>query len=324
MSYLSTKNTEAYDLFLQAIKFNSEPPAKALLEKAIELDPSFSDAYAELAFYYIWNGGHYGTISREEVIAKAEPLAKRAIEIQTNCAPAHYALAVLNMLYKWDFKTVDKEFKIARQLSPSNSENIDWSIDFLLATGKFNEALSIQEKILEHHQENDDVWLTIALIYAFNDQPEKAYNALDKAWEIKGYDNFLHLNTIRIYNYIGRYREAIEKYDKYYRKDMPYFDIPYYWSHVGIAAYKTGDKNRSDTCLKKLLLRSEGSPIDSPCFFTAALYTAMGEKDNAIRMLEKAFVNREVEMYWLKSEPLFRPLHGDPRFENILLKIGFE
>ncbi len=64
--------------------------------------------------------------------------------------------------------------------------------------------------------------------------------------------------------------------------------------------------------------------MGSPSFFAAAIYTAEGENDKAIQLLEKGYSNHEVEMYWLKVEPLFRPLHGDPRFENLLAKIGFK
>jgi hypothetical protein len=50
----------------------------------------------------------------------------------------------------------------------------------------------------------------------------------------------------------------------------------------------------------------------------------MGENEKALQLLNKAYLDHEVEMYWLKVEPLFRPLHGDPRFENLLKKIGFK
>jgi thiamine kinase-like enzyme len=64
--------------------------------------------------------------------------------------------------------------------------------------------------------------------------------------------------------------------------------------------------------------------VGSPSFFAAAVYTAMRENEKALQMLGKACTDHEVEMYWLKVEPLFRPLHGDPQFENLLFKIGFK
>jgi hypothetical protein len=92
---------------------------------------------------------------------------------------------------------------------------------------------------------------------------------------------------------------------------------------VGIACYKSGDLTISDSFLNELLSKSKKSPAGSPSFYAAGIYTVMGENDKAILSLEKAFDDHEVEMYWLKVEPFFQSLHGDPRFENILKKIGF-
>lgn len=99
--------------------------------------------------------------------------------------------------------------------------------------------------------------------------------------------------------------------------------IPYYLGHLGIAYFKTGN-NKTPTFLMELLTRSSISPVGSPSFFAASIYVAMGENDKALQALGKAYTDNEVEMYWLKVEPLFRPLHGDRRFENLLSKIGFK
>jgi tetratricopeptide (TPR) repeat protein len=92
---------------------------------------------------------------------------------------------------------------------------------------------------------------------------------------------------------------------------------------VGVAYYKSGDLSKSSLFLNELLSKSRKSPAGSPSFYAAAIYTAMGENGKAIHSLEKAFDDHEVEMYWLKVEPFFQALHGDPRFENLLKKIGF-
>jgi TolB-like protein/Tfp pilus assembly protein PilF len=324
ISHKPTENSQAYDLFQRARKLSFIGDSKSLLEKAISLDPNYSDAYVGLAFYYIYGGGHEGIISRDDVLSKAEPLLDRALALNRNSVNVHVGYAILKLYYYWDFKAVDKEYNIIHELSPSNPNYIDWSVDYLLASGRSIEALNIEQKAFELNQNSTDSWIAMALTLSYNDQPENAYNALINAWKIKpdNYD-FLLLNTLRIFNYIGRYSEAIDFANKKCFKDKPSHQIPYFLSHIGVAAYKTGDKIRSDSCLKKLIKKCDGTSTGSPYFFTAALYTAMDNKDIAINMLEKAYTNREVEMYWLKVEPMFLPLHGDPRFETILSKIGF-
>jgi len=75
--------------------------------------------------------------------------------------------------------------------------------------------------------------------------------------------------------------------------------------------------------LKDLKKKSEQSTAGSPSYFIAAFYAATGKNDLAIQWLEKTYRDREVEMYWLKVEPLFKPLRDDKRFQDIVNKIGY-
>jgi tetratricopeptide (TPR) repeat protein len=135
---------------------------------------------------------------------------------------------------------------------------------------------------------------------------------------------FLSDAAIRIYVYTSNYKKAIETFDDIYKDSKAQDIYPRLLSLIGIAYLKTGNNNGSDLFLNELISRSEKSPTGSPSFSAAAIYTARGENDKAIQSLEKGYADHEVEMYWLKVEPLFKPLHGDPRFENILKKIGFK
>jgi tetratricopeptide (TPR) repeat protein len=100
--------------------------------------------------------------------------------------------------------------------------------------------------------------------------------------------------------------------------------VPSILSSIGIAFYKTGNMAKAIEILEELIKLTEQSPVGSPSYFVAALYTAMGNKEKAIQYLRKSYSDHEVEMYWLMVEPFFKPLHGDPRFEEILDKIGFK
>jgi len=69
--------------------------------------------------------------------------------------------------------------------------------------------------------------------------------------------------------------------------------------------------------------KSQLSPVGSPAFNIAMIYSAMGEKDLAFQWLDQSFEDHEVEMHWLKVEPPFEPLHDDPRWQVMLDKVGF-
>jgi tetratricopeptide (TPR) repeat protein len=164
----------------------------------------------------------------------------------------------------------------------------------------------------------------MALSYFYNGQQEKAFETIETAWHLFPKYILVFTNSIRLYVYLAKYDKAIEFFEKSMPGKQPNDLIPHYLGHLGIAYFKTGNKSKSASFLNELLTRSRKSPVGSPSFFAAAIYTAMGENNKALQMLEKAFTDHEVEMYWLKVEPLFRSLHGDPQFENLLKKIGFK
>jgi len=93
---------------------------------------------------------------------------------------------------------------------------------------------------------------------------------------------------------------------------------------LGIAHYKTGNKNQSQIFLKELSSKSLKPSSGSPSYFAASVYAAMEEKEKALQSLHKAYADHEVDMVWLKVDPLFEKLKGDPQFESLLHKIGFE
>jgi TolB-like protein len=324
-----TNNTEAYTLFLQVLKSSdslSFDQARSMLERAIILDPGYADAYAFLAIQWIYSGAHGGNISRGQVLEKAEPLVKSALQLDNNSLFAHFAMASLRLWYYWDFETVEKEFQIFNQLDPSNSET-GWTglfSDYLLAYGKYREAFILTKNDLDKNINSSFSWMQMALAYYFDGQQEKVLETIETARHLSPDNEFTFTNSIRLMVYMTKYDKAIEIFEKNMDGKQPHDLIPYYLGHLGIAYFKTGNKSKSNEFLNELLKRSRTSPVGSPSFFAAAIYTAMGENNKSLPLLEKAFVDHEVEMFWLKVEPLFRPLHGDPQFENLLMKIGFK
>jgi TolB-like protein len=317
-----TLNTEAYILFLQAWN-QLFPFGRSKLERAISLDPGYADAYALLAGYWVYSGGFAGDKSRDQVLENAEPLLKKALQLDNNCLFAHYYIARLSLYYNWDFKTVEKEFQVFSQLNPSNPDVGGFS-DYLLASENYREALLLAEKAFNQNKSDGSNWVQLALSLYYNNQPDKALDTLEFARQLFPDDEFLFANSVRIWDYLGKYDKAIELFEKNTANINIHDIIPYYLGHLGIAYFKTGNKIKSATLLSELLIRSRKSPIGSPSFFAAAIYIAMGDKNNSLQMLEKAYSDHEVEMYWLKVEPLFRPLHEVPQFENLLFKIGLK
>jgi TolB-like protein len=322
---IPTKNTEAYTLYLQWVSGNlKSDQVVPKLERAISLDPGYADAYAGLAIYWAYEGGHGGSITREQVLEKAEPLLTKALALDKNSLLTHFAIATIRLYYYWDFESVKKEYIIVKQLGPTGDFPYSFFSDYLVASGEFEEAFNLTKKQFDLNKNSSGHWIAMALAFYYIGEDQKALETIETAQRLFPGEPLATLNFVRIFTYLGKYREAIGLFEKSFGKENLNNIIPFYLGLLGIAYFNTGEKIKSAEFLNELISRSKNSPVGSPSFFSAAICTAMGENDKALQSLEKAYADREVEMYWLKVEPLFRSLHGAPRFENLLTKIGFK
>lgn len=321
-----TENTEAYLLYLQALVGQGQIDyARKLVEKAINLDPGFADAYAALAFFEMIQGNDlYGKSNRTQVIEKTEPLLKKALQLDKNSVMAHAYLASVDLWYKWDFESVGKEFQIVNKLDPSSSDSYIEFIQYLLIIGKFQDALDICEKNSFDYDVTGEKSVTRALTYCYSGQKEKALEAVDAYLKIFQTDNFLLFNSMRIYINLEKYDKVIELYDKYL-VNKPISDLSNsFLAYLGIAFFKTGNNDRSKAYIDELSLRSLKGLRGSPYYFLATIYSAMKDKNKALQSLQSSFSRHEADMVWLKVDPLFLSLHGEPGYEDLIRKIGFK
>ena len=320
-----TENTEAYLLFLQATQaMGQHDYVQQLLEKAIVLDPGFADAYASLAFYWIIQGNDlYGKLNREQVLEKTEPLLKKALELDKNSVMAHSYLASVELWYKWDFESVEKEFQIVNQLNPSSSDAYLEFVQYLLVIGKFEEALSICKKSFIENDITGHKYVAMALAYCYSGQREKALETVDTYLNIFQIDNFMLFNSMRIYISLGKNEKVIELFDKNLSNKSINDLSDSFLGYLGIAYFKTGKKEQSSAFLDVLAAKTLKPAVGSPYYYEAAIFTGMGETEKALQSLQKAYSDHEVEMTWLKVDPLFLSLHDDQRFESLLRNVGF-
>ena len=322
----STENTEAYLLFLQAThSMGQHDYVKQYLEKAIALDPGFADAYAELAFFWLIQGNDlYGKLNREQVLEKTEPLLTKSLQLDNNSILAHTYLASVRLWYNWDFESVEKEFRIVNQLNPSNSDAYIEFVQYLLIRGKFEDALTMSKKSFNDYDITGHKYVAMALAYCCSGQKEKALETVDKYLDLFQIDNFILYNSMRIYVSLGKNEKVIGLFDKNLSGKSINELSDSFLGYLGIAFFKTGNKSQSSLFLNELSSRSIKQAGGSPYYFAAEVYAAMEEKDKALQSLQKAYNVHEVEMIWLKVDPLFLQLHGDPQFESLVQKIGFE
>src|SRR4030095_6382611 len=151
-----TRNTESYQVYLKGRyywKKRTEDSLKKGIEffrQAIEIDPTYALAYAGIADSYgVLN--FFGDLPPKESAAKATAAAAKALEIDDTIAEVHTSLGLVNLIYDWDWKSAEQNFKHAIKLSPNYATARDWYSAYLMAVGRIDEAL----EEIKHAQELD-------------------------------------------------------------------------------------------------------------------------------------------------------------------------
>jgi DNA-binding winged helix-turn-helix (wHTH) protein/TolB-like protein/Flp pilus assembly protein TadD len=317
-----TDNVEAYELYLKGRYFldkrTSEGVQKAIeyFQQATEKDSEFALAFAGLAESYVIFAVR-ADLPPQESSRKAKTAALRALEIDDKNAEAHIALAHIRCWYDWDWSDAESEFNRASQLSPNNPMATPYYASYLITMGRHQEAVSTirQAQRLTPLSLNINVQVVRILYFArhYDEAIEQCRKTLELEPNYGGGRFFLG----RLYKQKGMYREALAELEK--AKDL-LIDNAELASIIGYTYAVSGRRLEARRVLQELQQQANQRYV-SP-YHIAIIYAGLGERDQAFRWLEKAFADREGRMTILKAAPEFDGLHSDPRFTDLLRRIG--
>lgn len=319
-----TSNPEAYNLYLRAMDFSNNKLDKSkavlLLKKAVDLDPDFCTAYAQLGLLISSGDTNISTSAvwnTREVWHVAKPYFIKALELNPDNGVAHKYYASSLLWFEWNFKAAAKEYQETRRIFP----NYSWT-DYLLAIGQFKEAYDGASDNINFDSKNWEAWVgIITSSYFANQDPESKIRKAIAIPDIR--DNIQVLSeSARIYMYLNEYDKAIALVNQLV-KQFPEVESPRLDAIQAISCLNTNKPDETRRIIEKLAKKSELHTAGSQSYYLAMIYAQMGEINDAFQWLEKAYNNHEVEMYWLKVEPPFEPLRSDPRFKELLDKVGF-
>jgi TolB-like protein/tetratricopeptide (TPR) repeat protein len=320
-----TENAEAYNLYLQGRFFwekrTEEGFNKAVdyFEQAIEKDPDFALAYVGLANTYGTFIG-YGFLSTAEAIPKIRTLLEKALAIDDETAEAHVLMAQITYSCDWDWEGAEKGFKLALQLNPNYVYAHLWYGIYLAKKGQIDKALEEQARAYALDP------LNIVINYGFGN-----FNILARRYDaaIEAYKKTLTMDQNFIPAYAGlgkayllksKYEEALRELDK--AGEFLKGNDPSLLTLRGIIHAKSGSMAKAEAALEELFGLSRHMYV-SP-FLIASVYAAYDQKDLAFEWLDKAYRERNEMLTELKIEPLWDDLRPDPRFSELLKKIGLE
>jgi TolB-like protein/DNA-binding winged helix-turn-helix (wHTH) protein/Tfp pilus assembly protein PilF len=312
-------NPEAYDNYLQGLYlYNKQSTAETFhralqhMQKAVDQDPSFGLAYAGLADIYVWLG------PPREAMPKAKMLAEKALAMDDTLGEAHSALARVFFYYEWDVAAAEREFKRSVQLDPGYALAHVWYAWYLFALARFDEAIAEARRA----QELDPLSLlanwNVAQTLYFAQQYDRALEQCRRVLELDSNYDQAHATMARIYRYTGRYQEARAEFQKRAEIDpRSLSDL----SNLASNYAASGDKAKARKLLAQALQQDQREG-DFPAFTFASVNVALGNKDEALHWLEKSYENRDWPLVQLKVEPQWDPLRSDPRFQNLVRRVG--
>ncbi|NEU07099.1 hypothetical protein GZH53_02130 [Flavihumibacter sp. R14] len=323
ISRTHTQDTEAYQLYLQGRYFwnrRNEEGMKAAVrffEKALQKDPDYALAWSGLADTYSLMG-EYTNIPRRELLPKQMMAVKRALELDPNLGEAHISLATALMLNDWDWVNSEKEFKTGIGLNPKYATGRHWYAEWLLFNGRFAEALHEITLAVELDPVSPGIMKDKGIHYYYTGKYDDGIEIAMKTLDL--YPDFIPIYRLLslCYQAKGMTEKAIEENNKWGDLTGNKGKTDVALAYIYAASGQTSEANAILNVLKKNQL----SPNDYRAL--GLVYGALGEKDEAFKWLQKSLDMHEESLCSLKIDPKAGPLRDDPRYHEILKKIGLE
>jgi DNA-binding winged helix-turn-helix (wHTH) protein/TolB-like protein len=319
-----TENPEAYQAYMKGRFWwnkRSEEGFKRAIEffnEAIALDHNYALPYAGLADCYSIMGP-YNLMGPKESYPKAKSAAIQALAIDDQLAEAHVSLAQIVYLYDWDFRTAEAEYKQAIELDPNYATAHQWYSVYLSSMGRHDEAIAEAKRASELDPLSLPAIQDLARSYYHAHQYDQAIATYMKTLELNPKNYRLNSWLELSYAQKGLYDQAIEVR----LKAMSLIGIePEKIASLKDAYARAGWRGFWQKERDQTLARSGQSYI-SP-YLLARVHARLGEKDQAVEMLEKAYEQRLDHLLLLKVDPIFDPMRDDSRFNDLLRRIGLE
>jgi len=311
----ATKSTEAHNAYLQGHfhfqRRNLEDFRKAVsyFDEAIRLDPDYALAYAERSEAWSFIGDLTGQRATAWLTAKSD--AEKAVAIAPSLAEAHAALGWVRFFIDWKFTEGLSELKRAKELSPANPTTNDLLARVIAYLGRVDEAERQARQAVELDPLSVTAQGNLGRVLFVAGKLDEADAVARKAADLQPSAAGNHRYQVHVAVERGdgetALREAQLEPDEGYRR----FEL-------ALAQYVRGDRAAADAALADLIANGR----DQLAYQIAEVHAVRGETDKAFEWLQISFDNHDTGTLTLLIDPLLRGLHDDPRYKNLLAKLG--
>jgi eukaryotic-like serine/threonine-protein kinase len=317
-----TSSTEAYQLYLRGRHAWEKrtmaglQEAAGFFQKAIDSDPTFALAYAGLADSYAVLPS-YSLMAPVDAYPRAKAAARKALEIDESLAPAHATLGLILTDYDHDWSGAEAEFRRSIELDGNYPTSHFWYAQLLSGTGRSNEAVEQIRKARELDPLSPIIQANVVRILGDAGLLDEAIVQGQKA--VKDNPNFAppHFFLSVAYEATGRTPEAVAECRRAAEILGP---LPQGLWHRARGEALAGQRAEAFATLQQLEDMRASRYVAAT--YIATVLIRLGEKDRAFEWLEKAVDERSYECVFLNVTPLFAPFRSDPRFANLVRKVG--
>jgi TolB-like protein/DNA-binding SARP family transcriptional activator/Flp pilus assembly protein TadD len=311
----------AYDLYLQGRYYwhqrtgDSLKHAASAFERAVALAPHYAEAHSGVADAYAVLG-FYDHLPPRDAFPRAKAAAVRALQLDDRLAEAHASLGYVALYYDWDWHAAERSLTRAIELNPSYSIGHQWLANYLVARGRFDEAVAAMRRA----QETDPLSLIASAALGWIH-----YYRRDYASAVQQCRRTLDLNPKfeQAWLWGGSAEEAAGRYGEALEMLRHAADISHRSAIVltalGRAHALSGDVPAARAILAELR-RDHADYL--PAYEMAKLHVALGERPEALAWLQRAYEQRSHSMAFLAVDPQLDPLRADPAFRELIVKTG--
>jgi TolB-like protein/Tfp pilus assembly protein PilF len=314
---------EAYDLYLKGRYYlNKLMTDKALVcyEKALEKDPEYALAYAAVAEVYTLLSTGFGILPSKDAMPKARDAAVHALKLDPTLAEAYVFMALIAMTYDWDQNAARENFRQALELNPNSLAAHQW-IEFYWTyiEADFNKSDEHLKRALELDPLNLFIKLRLGYVYIFRRDYGRAIDLFNELIDIEPNYALAHHSLMIVYGLKGMFDEAFAASEKMLEVGPR---VVAYLGVLGSIYGMGGKKDKALELLEELMERSKEGYVSS--FWIASLYVGLGEIDKAFEWFDKAYEEKDSSLIYITVPPIFDPIRSDPRYKQLLMKLGLE
>jgi len=285
------------------------------LREALRLDPNYAPAYAGLADGYLFLNTPASVLSPREAGRLATEAANRALELDDGLAAAHDSLGVVNYHINWDWKSAEREFKRAIELNPSYAYAHRHYGAYLITMNRMDEALREVTRAQRLDPLSVIVQFGVAEWFFAKKEFGRAVKEYQKASELNPIEPIAHAYLSWAFHAQGKYAEALREGEITFKlSENP-------WHRVGLAhcLVHMGKFVEAEAILKDVKPQASNTNAASE---VAMYYAALGQREEALAWLERAYQAHTFGMLTVQIQPDFDSLHDDPGFQAIVRGMG--